>query len=69
MSYRPNDALSVYQASVIKGVDVSTIRRACADGRLRCERLGQRAWLIRWRDLEPWTPSDRGIRAQKKKAE
>jgi len=49
MAYKPNDLLSVAKAAEEKGVDVATIRRACASGRLKCVKVGERAWALRWR--------------------
>lgn len=60
MTYLPNDLLSVTKAAEEKGVDAATIRRACAKGKLTCIKIGERAWAIRWRDLEEWTPSPKG---------
>lgn len=60
MAYRPNDMLSVAEAAAAKGVDVATIRRACVSQRIRCQKLNEKAWAIRWRDLEPWAPTTRG---------
>lgn len=55
-----SDLLSVSRAAEEKGVNAATIRRACVDGKLRCVKLGERAWAVRWRDLESWTRSARG---------
>lgn len=60
MAYRPNDLLSVTKAAKEKGVDAATIRRACAKGKLKCTKIGVRAWVVRWGDLEGWAPSTRG---------
>lgn len=56
MEYRPNDLLSVKQAAEAKGVDIATIRRACHDKKLKCMKVNERAWAIRWRDVQQWEP-------------
>jgi hypothetical protein len=56
MEYRLSALLSVKDAAVAKGVDVATIRRACQHGLLKCTKINDRAWVIRWRDLARWEP-------------
>ena len=38
--------ITVAEAAQRLGVSVRTIRRACAAGVIRCERLGVRTWMI-----------------------
>lgn len=66
MSHRPNELLSVSEAAAAKGVDVATIRRACVKGSLKCEKIGEKVWAIRWRDLESWAPTNRGRKRKAK---
>jgi excisionase family DNA binding protein len=49
------DIITTGEAARIKGVDITTIRRALERGDLQGYRSG-RTWLVSRRSLEAWTP-------------
>ena len=50
--------ITVTEAAKIANVHPSTIRRACADNALPCQRFGARSWMIARDDLQAWIKND-----------
>ena len=65
---RPPQIISAPEAAREKNVDVSTVTRAIADGKLPAYRMGKR-WIIKKADLDRWEPDRKRGRPRKARSD